>query len=114
MYSRAKGSKCFNEEELVELIAPIIGSRRVARNIVRHLVRQNLLRRVKPLYYCIVDAEEVFRKIVVLYVSNRLSKQNIEHSIAPDYRIVVSSKEYCEKLSKLVDIGLVVCSHEQL
>jgi predicted transcriptional regulator of viral defense system len=107
LYSRFRGRKCFNEGELIDIINIVISSKRISRNIIRHLIRQGLLERVKPLIYCVKDLDEVFRQVLITYIAGRLRRIGIECSV--ENGMIVISREDCDKIKPLVDMGLAIC-----
>jgi len=108
LYARSMGKRCFNEGDLVDLVSTVIGSKRVSRNIIRHLIRQGLLEREKPLFYCIKDFDEVFRKVLVEYIAGRLRRRGVECAVE-NGKIVVHS-DYCSQVEPLKRIQLIACS----
>jgi hypothetical protein len=109
-YSKSIGKKEFNEEELVDIVKLILGSKRVSRNVIRHLVKQGLLERKKPLRYRVRDFEEIFSAVLSDYVCKRLERQGFEVLYTSNGRCVVVTWD-CEKLKPLILSGAISCSH---
>ncbi|ABM79906.1 hypothetical protein Hbut_0028 [Hyperthermus butylicus DSM 5456] len=107
LYSKATGKKCMNRGEYVELLAPVAGSKNLASRIVKILVRQGFLERVKPLVYCVKPLDEVLGVTLVNYVAGRLRRKGINVNVE-DRKLVVAGEE-CEKLKVLMNIGILEC-----
>jgi hypothetical protein len=107
LYAKSKGEQCFNEGELLYVILPAIGSKRVARNIIRHLIRQGLLERKSPLYYCVRSFDEVFTRALAHYIAGRLRRRGIDCTVE-DGKIIVS-RDYCSLVEHLIRLGIAEC-----
>ncbi len=70
-----------NLGELLDVLAPLIGSRRVSSNIIRHLVKQGFLERVKQLTYRVKCVDEVLTPAMLNYFAKRLRKQGYEVNV---------------------------------
>ncbi len=68
-------TKEFNLGEAVDVLAPLIGSRNVASRLVRRLVKQGFLERVRPLVYRAKPLEDVLGEAMVIYFRGRLKRR---------------------------------------
>ena len=85
---RAFGEREFNLGEAVEVLEPVIGSRRVASRLVKRLVKQGFLVRVRPLVYRARPLEELLDEALAVYVAKRLRRRGFE-AYAEGGRVVV-------------------------
>ena len=97
-----------NRGEYVDLLAPIVGSKNLALRMVRILVKQGFLERVKPLVYCVKPLDEVLGVALVNYVAKRLRRKDFNVAVK-DGKLIVTG-ELCEKLRALAEIGILQCS----
>ena len=88
---RLFGESEFNLAEAVDVLAPLIGSKRVASRLVRRLVKQGFLVRVKPMTYRARRLEEVLDEAVRVYFTGRLRRRGC--AVYEGGRLLV----YCEE-----------------
>ncbi len=86
---RAFGTREFNLGEAVEMLRPYMGGR-VAERLVKRLVKQGFLERVKPMVYRARDLVELLDEAAAVYFAGRLRRRGYE-AYADDGRIIVGA-----------------------
>ncbi len=84
---RAFGDREFNLGEAVELLRPYMGGR-VAERLVRRLVKQGFLERIRPLVYRAKPLEELLDEAAAVYFAGRLRRRGFE-AYAENGRIII-------------------------
>jgi len=86
---RAFGDKVFNLGEAVDLLAPLLGSKRVATRLVKRLVKQGFLERVAPLSYRARPLEQLLEQAMLEYFASRLRRRGLNAHVQDDHIIVL-------------------------
>jgi hypothetical protein len=109
-YSQSAGRSILDFGEAVDAVRAVVGSKRVAENIVRGLIRRGLLERVQPLRYRVRGLEEVLDEQLVRYVGGRIGRRgyDVEGIDVENMRIVVvcSGEASCKELDLLKKVGV--------
>ncbi len=92
---RAFGEREFNLGEAVDILKPYMGGR-VAERLVKRLVKQGFLERVKPLVYRAKPLTRLLDEATAIYFAGRLRRRGFE-AYAEDGRIIVvnAPREAC-------------------
>ncbi len=92
---RAFGDREFNLGEAIDVLKPYMGGR-VAERLVKRLVKQGFLERVKPLVYRARPLEEILDEATAVYFAGRLRRRGFE-AYAENGRIIVvdAPREAC-------------------
>ncbi len=65
----------FNLGEAVDILAPILGGKNIATRLVKRLVKQGFLERIKPLTYRAKCIEELLDEALSIYFAKRLRRR---------------------------------------
>ena len=86
---RAFGTREFNLGEAVDILKPYMGGR-VAERLVKRLVKQGFLERVKPMVYRARDLVALLDEATAIYFAGRLRRRGYE-AWAEDGRIIIGA-----------------------
>lgn len=81
--------KVFNLGEAVDLLTPLLGSKRVATRLVKRLVKQGFLERVAPLSYRAKPLEQLLEQATLEYFASRLRRRGLNAYIQDNHIIVL-------------------------
>ncbi|KSW11766.1 hypothetical protein CF15_02865 [Pyrodictium occultum] len=107
-YAGESGSKdtCINAGEAVDVLTVLTGSKRLARSLLRQLVRKGFLQRARPMVYCIRSLEELLDEALTRYIAGRLRRRGVEAEVktasGSKPAILVMDREYCRKLAQII------------
>jgi len=79
----------FNLGEAVDLLAPLLGSRRVATRLVKRLVKQGFLERVAPLQYRAKPLEQLLEQAMLEYFASRLRRRGFDAQIQDGHIVIL-------------------------
>ncbi len=92
LYRFLKG-RVFDLGEAVDLLAPMLGGRRLAVRMVKRLVRQGFLERVEPLRYRVRDIDELLTNALLVYLASRLRRRGFRVEVREGYVCVLEGPQ---------------------
>lgn len=81
--------KVFNLGEAVDLLTPLLGSKRVTTRLVKRLVKQGFLERVAPLSYRAKPLEQLLEQATLEYFASRLRRRGLNAYVQDNHIIVL-------------------------
>jgi len=87
-YTVFKKKDALNLGEAIDVLRALVGSKRVAEDIVRTLARKGMLIRLRPALYRVVPLEELLRREAALYFASRLRRRGCNAKLE-DKKLVV-------------------------
>ncbi len=105
-----RGDRRLNRGEVVEILRPIMGSKRLAEAMTRRLVRQGFLERLAPMLYRVRSPDELLTDAAARYVAGRLRRRGLDAHLENNVLAVEGlSEEECSELRKVAEaLGLVL------
>lgn len=79
----------FNLGEAVDLLTPLLGSRRVATRLVKRLVKQGFLERVAPLLYRARPLEHLLEQAMLEYFASRLRRRGYDTQVQDGHIVIL-------------------------
>jgi hypothetical protein len=110
--ARSRGQETISYGEAVDALRAIFGSKKVADTVVRSLVKQRFLERLRPLLYRIRSPDEVLSEAAVGYIVSRLRKRGLEAHISPEGCLAGEIPEDARRV--LAALGARVCGREDV
>ncbi len=103
-----RGSRVLNRGEVVELLRPVMGSKRLAEEMARRLVKQGFLERLAPMLYRVRSPDELLTEAAARYVAGRLRRRGLDSRLENGVLAVEGlSDEECSELRKVAEaLGL--------
>lgn len=93
MLYRFMGDRVFDLGEAVDLLAPMLGGKRLAARMVKRLVRQGFLERVEPLRYRARSIDELLLDALLHYMASRLRRRGYRVEVRGDHICVYEGPE---------------------
>ncbi|GEM_PF-2500378 len=107
-YVEVMGTNSINVGDAVEILRDVHGSKRVARNVLRSLIKKGLLVREKPHVYSVVPLTDMLDKIAVHYIAGRLRRRGLEVDVDEQNKVVIieigEADMPCESLRRLGEV----------
>lgn len=98
-----RGNPHLNRGEVVELLRPVMGSKRLAEEMARRLVRQGFLERLAPMQYGVRSPDELLTEAATRYIAGRLRRRGLDAHLENGVLYVEGLEgEECESLRKVV------------
>jgi len=80
---------CTNIGELLDVLKPIMGGKRLASSMIRRLVRMRLLEKCGPMSYRPIGIDSYLTSVTIPYVLSRLKRRGLVH----DYTVDVTARK---------------------
>lgn len=113
-YTRLKNTNSINYGEALQLLRSVLGSKKVADNVIRGLVKQGLLRRIRPLYYEVPDIYSILDEAAVGYIALRLRRRGIEAYVDEREKCIRVENGAGNELSEIVNsLGYSLCNAQR-
>ena len=98
------GSECVDRGELIDVVGVIMGSRRIADEMIRRLTRMGLMKRCDVLRYTLIGPEQFMTSISLTYLLARLRRAGVvdDYKVDRDEKVVVDVYSCSDKRSEMV------------
>jgi len=83
--------RVFNLGEAVDILAPLLGSKRIAAKLVKRLVKQGFLERTASLSYRAKPLEQLLEQAMLEYFAYRLRRRGFDVQVQDNHIIVSCS-----------------------
>ena len=103
-YAKKKGEKCIDLGEVVDILKPFMGSKRLADEMARRLIRLGLAERPRHLKLCPKPLDEFFEDLAASYIAGRMRRRGIEASADPVSRTISVEERECTETEKLAEL----------
>ncbi len=104
LYAKNNNLEEINAGEAIDVLYLLTGSKRLASRLLRALVRQGYLERVRPLVYRVKDIDSVLGRALGHYLANRLKRRGIDaYYDEANIAIVLSDNNACAELSGVIE-----------
>jgi len=103
LYAKNNSLEEINAGEAIDVLYLLTGSKRLASRLLRSLVRQGYLERVRPLVYKVRDLDDILRKALGHYLANRFKRRGIDaYYDEASAAIMLSDSRVCKELDNVI------------
>ena len=98
------GGECVNRGELLDVVGFVMGSRRLADEMIRRLARMGLMERCGTLRYTLVEPERFLGSVSLTYLLARLRRISVvaDYKVAGGDRVVIDVYSCGDERSEMV------------